>query len=124
MSSSADTAPPRPAGLDHLDQHLFGPAEVPAADATGLSLIEAPGPIGELRLVARRIRSLLTAGVRPESIVVTERDLANSADLVDEVFADYGLPVEIDVSAEARRNPAAATLLRAMRVLGSSAIAS
>ena len=117
VSPSAGTAPRRPVGLAHLDRHLFGPAAAPAADAAGLSLIEAPGPIGEARLVARRIRSLLSAGVRPDSIVVIERDLTNSADLLDEVFADYGLPVEIDVGAEIRRNPAVATLVRALRVL-------
>ena len=106
----------RPAGLAHLDRHLFGAASPPSADAAGLSLIEAPGPLGEARLAARRIRTLLAAGVRPETVVVTGRDLTFSSELLDEVLSEYELPVEMGGALPARRNPAVATLLRALRV--------
>ena len=108
-----DVCPP---GLSHLRRHLFGPPVSPATDAAGLHLIEAPGPLGEARLVARRIRSLLAAGTRPEAIVVTARDLAYSFDLLGEVFAEYGLPVDLDGDETTLRNPAVGTLVRALRL--------
>jgi RecB family exonuclease len=106
----------RPAALAHLDRHLFGPPVPPVADGTGLHLIEAPGPLGEARLVARRIRTVLAAGTPPEAIVVTARDLTYSFDLLGEVFAEYGLPVELDGDEPVSRNPAVGTLLRALRL--------
>lgn len=105
----------RPAGLAHLDRHLFGPTAPLAGDTSGLAVIEAPGPLGEARMVARRIRSLLAAETDPEAVVVTARDRI-SFDLIDEVFAEYGLPVELDGDEPVLRNPAIGTLLRALRV--------
>jgi RecB family exonuclease len=118
VTRDVPTAPAagRPPGLAHLDRHLFGPAVAAATDGTGLHLIEAPGPIGEARLVARRIRSLLAAGTRPEAIVVSARDLTYSSDLLGEVFSEYGLPVELDGNEPVLRNPAVGTLLRALRL--------
>ena len=104
----------RPAGLSHLEGHLFGPAVPAASDAAGLRLIEAPGPLGEARLVARRIRTLVAAGTKPGAIVVTARELTYSFDLLGEVFAEYGLPVELDGDDAVLRNPAVGTLLRAI----------
>jgi ATP-dependent helicase/nuclease subunit B len=106
----------RPAGLEFMDRHLFGPPVPPAADATGIYAIEAAGPLGEARLVAGRIRTLIASGVRPDRIVVTSRDLAYSRDLVGEVFAEYGLPADIDGDESLLRVPAVATLLRALRL--------
>ena len=106
----------RPAGLTHLQCYLFGPVVPPPNDASGLHLIEAPGPLGEARLVARRVRTLLAAGVRPAAIVVTARDLTYSFDLFAEVFAEYGLPVDLDGGEAVLRNPAVGTLLRALRL--------
>jgi ATP-dependent helicase/DNAse subunit B len=118
VTGDVPTAPAagRPPGLAHLDRHLFGPAVPPATDGAGLHLIEAPGPLGEARLVARRIRSLLAASTRPEAIVVTARDLKYSSDLLGEVFSEYGLPVELDGDEPVLRNPAVGTLLRAIRL--------
>ena len=106
----------RPAGLAHLDRHLFGPTVPPATDGAGVQVIEAPGPLGEARLVARRIRTLVSAGTPPDCIVVTGRDLTNSLDLLGEVFAEYGLPVELHGERAIQRNPAVGTLLRALRL--------
>jgi ATP-dependent helicase/DNAse subunit B len=106
----------RPVGLVHLEQHLFGPTFPPATDAAGLQLVEAPGPLGEARLVARRIRTLLSAGTKPDAIVVTARDLTHSINLLGEVFAEYGLPVELDGGEAVLRNPAVGSLLRALRL--------
>jgi ATP-dependent helicase/nuclease subunit B len=106
----------RPVGLAHLDRHLFGSAVDPLGDATGLRIIEAPGALGEARQVARHIRSLLAANVRPDAIIVTARVLHHSFDLLSEVFDEYGIPVELDGRAPVLRNSAVATLLRALRL--------
>ena len=110
---NTDASRGRPAALAYLERHLFGTAAEPATDATGLHLIEAPGPVGEARLVARRIRQLLISGVRPDDVVVTARSLAYVGDLIDEVFDEYGIPVEVDGEKPLASNPAIATLLRA-----------
>src|SRR5262249_36202202 len=43
-------------GLQHLERQLFRPQRslTPSGDASGVSCIEAPGMLGEVRLVARR----------------------------------------------------------------------
>jgi ATP-dependent helicase/DNAse subunit B len=107
-----------PAGLAHLERQLFRPyrALSPAGDAAGVSLLQAPGTVGETRLVARRIKALLLEGTRADDIVVTVRDLLPYADLIREVFADYGIPVDVEGAEPLLRNPAVATLLRTLRV--------
>ena len=69
-----------------------------------------------MRLVARRIKSLLLAGVPAGDLVVAVRDLQAYADRIDEVFAEYGIPIELEGEEPLGRNPAVATLLRAWRL--------
>jgi len=116
VDSSSDATQDRPAALAHLDRQLFSSPVEPATDATGLHLIEAPGPVGEARLVARRIRTLLAAGVCPDDVVVTARTLTYTADLIEEVFSEYGLPVETECAKPLSSSPAVAALLRAIRL--------
>jgi ATP-dependent helicase/DNAse subunit B len=114
----ADTGPPLPAGLRHLARQLFRPLRAiqPAGDADGLVILEAPGQLGEARLVAREIKTLLLSGVTAEEILVIVRDVPPSADLLREVFAEYGIPLDIEGTEPVARNPAVATLLRAFRL--------
>jgi ATP-dependent helicase/DNAse subunit B len=81
-----------------------------------IELIEAPGPVGEARLVARRIRRLMAEGVSPNAIVVTARDIEASADVLAEVFDEYTIPAMGFPSPPLARAPAVAFLLRAWRV--------
>jgi ATP-dependent helicase/nuclease subunit B len=106
----------RPTGIRHLERALFGERSEVAADGAGLELIEAPGAVGEARLVARRIVGLLLEGVPPGQIVVTQRDLTGSLDLLEEVFAEYRISVDIDEARPLLANPAVRTLLRAVRL--------
>jgi ATP-dependent helicase/nuclease subunit B len=106
----------RPTGIRHLERALFGEQPEVAADGAGLDLIEAPGAVGEARLVARRIVGLLLEGVPPGQIVVTGRDLTRSLDLLEEVFAEYRIPVDIEATRPLLANPAVRTLLRAVRL--------
>ena len=107
---------PRPAGLAHLQQNLFRPCVEPTMDAAGVHLIEAPGELGEARLVARHVRRLLNAGTPADAIVVTGRDLSDKFDLLGEVFDEYVIPTELSGEEPILRNPAIGTLLRATRL--------
>src|SRR5207237_562196 len=77
---------------------LFRPVKsvMRAADATGVTCLEAPGLVGEVRLVARQIKTLLLEGTRPDDILVSMRDVLPYADLVREVFAEYDIPVDVE----------------------------
>jgi len=110
--------PDMPAGLTHLRQQLFRPLRrvTIAHDLSGLDILEAPGMLGETRLVARRIRQLLQDRTAPEDILVTLRDVQPYSDLVGEVFAEYDIPFEMDGTEPLTRNPAVAALLRAARL--------
>mgnify|MGYP001211918261 CR=1 FL=1 len=111
------TPPPRPPALDHLERSLFrSNPDALAASSADVHLIEAPGEWGEVRMVARRIKSELLAGATPDQILVTARSLAEYADLIDDVFAEYGIPADLDVKPPLYRKPAVATLLRAWRL--------
>jgi ATP-dependent helicase/DNAse subunit B len=107
-----------PAGLAHIERQLFRPPRAvrAAEDADGILCIEAPGTVGEARLVARHIASLLREGVRADDVLVAVRDLPPYADLVREVFAEYGIPVDVEGAEPLHRNPAVATLLRTVRL--------
>jgi ATP-dependent helicase/nuclease subunit B len=106
----------RPTGIRHLERALFVERPEVAADGAGLELIEAPGAVGEARLVARRIVGLLLEGVPPGQIVVTQRDLTGSLDLLEEVFAEYRIPVDMEEARPLLANSAVKTLLRAVRL--------
>jgi ATP-dependent helicase/nuclease subunit B len=107
-----------PAGLAHVERQLFRPLQsvVRSDDADGLLLIEAPGMLGEVRLVAREVKMLLLRGTPADDILLTVRDLVPYADLVREVFAEYGIPLDVEGTEPLARNPAVAALLRALRV--------
>jgi ATP-dependent helicase/DNAse subunit B len=104
--------------LIHLERQLFRPVrEVQKShDPAGVSLIEAPGVLGEVRLVVRRIKGMLLAGAAADEIVVVLRDVSPYADVLTEVFDEYAVPVEVEGVEPLTRNPAAALLLRAARL--------
>src|SRR5262249_11644860 len=99
---------PTPPGLVHLERQLFRPlwATEPTTNADGLHCLEAPGMLGETRMVAREIKTLLLDGIPAQQILVTMRDILPYADLVREVFGDYGIPVDIEGAEPLLRQPA------------------
>ncbi len=109
----------RPSGLRHLSQHLFVENSPSSDDAKGILVIEAPGIVGEVRMVARAIKTQLNNHVHPESIVVAIRQLGTYADLIDETFTEYGIPFELDVNLSLLRVPVVAGLLKAASVASS-----
>jgi ATP-dependent helicase/DNAse subunit B len=113
-----DSLAERPAGLRHIERQLFRALRrvEQTEDAAGIVAIEAPGLVGECRLVAREIKTLLQAGIPADDIVVTLRDLTPYVDLIDEVFTEYGIAIDMEGGEPLARNPAVATLLRAFRL--------
>jgi ATP-dependent helicase/DNAse subunit B len=114
----ASPGPALPAGLAHLARQLFRPLrriEV-SPHADGLALIEAPGLLGEVRLVARRIKTLLLEGVAAGDILVTAREIGPYADLLREVLSEHAVPFELEGSDSLLGQPAVALLLRALRL--------
>jgi ATP-dependent helicase/nuclease subunit B len=108
----------QPAGLAHLERQLFRPLRAvdKGRHADGILLVKAPGMLGETRMVARRIKTLLAQGMPADDILVTMRDIRSYADLVREVFREYGIPIDIEGIEPLVRNPAVATLLKALRL--------
>jgi hypothetical protein len=109
-----------PAGLAHLARQLFRPLRrvEQSDDAAGIEAIEAPGALGEVRLVARRIRSLLLDGVRPSQVVVCARDLSPYEDLLSDTFAQYAVPLDLDGGEPLTRLAGVSLLLKAVRLPG------
>jgi ATP-dependent helicase/DNAse subunit B len=127
----------RPAGLRHLARVLFrsNPTPDPSPEKggepdssppsrrgkgvgglgpSGLHLIEAPGELGEARLVTRQIRTLLADDVPPDRIIVTARHLPPATvELFREVFDEYAVPHEAEGADPLARVAAVAFLLRA-----------
>jgi ATP-dependent helicase/DNAse subunit B len=110
--------PDRPAGLAHLERELFRPRQRVrrAQDAAGLLCLEAPGMVGEARMVARQIRRLLQGGARPDDVLVVLREVPPYADLLREVFGEYNIAADVEGAEPLARNPAVATLLRFLRL--------
>ncbi len=112
--------------MAHLEEHLFANPRhaVPARDATGLEIIAAGGATHEIELLAWRIKKLLTLGdadggggpVRPGDILVVFRSLAASADLVREIFGQFGIPIAIGSGATLDRAPIMSALAAWLRL--------
>lgn len=107
-----------PSGLQHVERQLFQPIRniQPSDQADGIRCLEAPGQLGEARMVAREIKSLLLEGVRAEDILVTLREVPPYADLIQEVFGEYGIPIDVEGTEPLLHNAAVTTLLRAARL--------
>lgn len=105
-----------PVGLAHLSRNLFVDNAPLSADGDGLVVLEAPGMIGEVRMVARAIKSQINSGVAPESIVVAIRQMSSYAGLMDETFADYDIPFALDATLPLSLVPVVAGLFKAAAI--------
>ena len=118
-------APVWPA-MAHLEQTLFGNPRCPrpAADTAGLEVLAAARPLGEIELIAGRIKRLLVDGdlsdggraVRPGEIAVVFRTPQDAGSLVGEVFRDFGIPAAFETGPPLAREPAVAALLALLRL--------
>jgi ATP-dependent helicase/DNAse subunit B len=93
--------------------HIFCPDDAKSDDAAGLHLIEAPGVVGEVKLVMRKIKTLLLNGVAAGDILVSMRDMSLYADLLREFASEYEVPIDLESTTPLARVPAVAALLKA-----------
>ncbi|MGD9723079.1 MAG: PD-(D/E)XK nuclease family protein [Pirellulales bacterium] len=105
------------AALAHAEQYLFAnPRAVPAPpEPAGMEVVPAGGGRQEIEQLAQRIKALLihgdaesgAAAVRPGEVLVVFRSLSDdTADLVRDVFCEYGIPCAVDHAPRLERSPA------------------
>jgi superfamily I DNA/RNA helicase/RecB family exonuclease len=112
--------------MAHLEATLFGnPRHARAADdTTGLEVLAAASSLGEIQLIAGRIKRLLVEGdplahgqtVRPGEIAVVFRRPQEVGNLVGEVFAELGIPLSLETGQPLGRAPALAALVALLRL--------
>jgi len=83
----------RPAFVHIADWLFANPRRHPQlSQAESVEVVAATGQLGEVEMIARRVKRLLLAGAKPEEIVVAFRSAVDYADIVEEVFSAAGLP--------------------------------
>jgi ATP-dependent helicase/nuclease subunit B len=120
--------PPWPA-MAHIEQNMFSNPRGarPAPDTRGLETIEASSQRAEIEILARRIkellvhpdRSLASLPVRPSEIAVVFRSLEGNAPLVEQIFAEYGIPSAIDCRKRLFRAPVLKALVEFLKLQAS-----
>ena len=115
LSGSPGTVP---ASLAHLERTLFHVAkQTPLeTEAKEIEVLEAVGQLGEVRMLAGRVKQLLLDGVPAEDVVVVFRNLEHYASLVEEVFGQYAVPVALESGTLLSRMPAMSTLVGLLRL--------
>lgn len=126
-----EQAVPRPnstdwPAMDNLERTLFAaPSAVePARDLERLEILAASRQLGEVELIGRRIKRLLTQGdetqggrpVRPHEIAVVFRTLHDVDPLIREVFTRLGVPVALESRPTLDRSTALAALVGLVRL--------
>jgi ATP-dependent helicase/DNAse subunit B len=102
--------------MDHLKHHLFGnPRKAKEAESCeGVEILAAARPIGEMEMIAERIKRLMVEeGVKADDIAVVFRSPQDSGTLAAEVFDRYGLPVAFESGVKLDRSP----ILRSLAAL-------
>ena len=108
--------PSRPAALKHLEEQLFGePARPFSGDAPEIELYEAASPYAEAEWAAARILRLVREeGCRFRDIGVTARSMEGYADVVEAVFARYGVPLFLSRMTDILQKPVLTLLTAAL----------
>ena len=102
--------------LAHLERAFLTDAPARREPDGALRLLEAAGVRNEVEQVAAAVARLLRDGQAPEQIAVVARSADASAELVEEVFRSFGVPVAVGGDRPLTETPAGrglAALLRA-----------
>ncbi len=105
-----------PGSASPLGQALFHPGWIEPRTNTNVMILEAPGSLGEARMVARRVRELRLAGVLAERILITTRDWRTIQEPFQEALADHGIRASAPSTRTLADAPAIRFLLRAWRL--------
>ncbi len=79
--------------LRFLEQNLFGPLPEPWKGPCAVRRVEASDPRREVEWAAAEVRRLLRGGLRCRDVALCARRLDRYGELIDSVFARYGIPV-------------------------------
>lgn len=99
--NSALEAEALPAGLAHVRRHLFNDdaPQLPTSNfPLPTSILSGGSAHDTARRVARRVKLLLTSGVRPSDIVLAAPSIDATAPRYVEALREYGVPVVVDAS--------------------------
>ncbi len=112
--------------IEHVERLLFSDPRqaTPVWSAVGIEIVEAAGAVDEIESLARRIKQLLARGdarepevkVRPGDIFVVFRSLGETAELVREVFREFGIPVAVGTAATLEKAPIISALSAWLRL--------
>lgn len=117
--------------MAHLEQGIFqnprrrsgqnagdaGDSRDSPAKAAGIEILAAAKPLGEIRMIAERIKQLLVNGpANPGDIVVAFRSLPDAGELVQEVFGQVGIPFLMESGSTLDRTPVVRALLALLQL--------
>lgn len=103
----------RATALTQLAADLFQ-TEAPGShrDQRTVELMELPNQAQEVRAALRWLKmEIVERGVGPEQLALLSRDITPYRALIDQIAAEFGLPVHIYTGQPLARNPAVAALL-------------
>ncbi len=107
-SASASPCPP----LAHLEEHLFEPSAPQCKTDGAIEFIEAQNRAAETREALRWLKARIVRERVPLSeVAVIARDVTPYRPFLEEVAAEFGMPLRIVSGAELGANPAIAALL-------------
>lgn len=110
---------------EHFERRLFGHPRhaVDAATADRIEILAAGRELGEIELIAARVKALLADGdpedgraVAPGEIVVAFRSLEPVAALVRAAFTEFGIPFYLEKARRLLDVPLVAALLQLVRL--------
>jgi ATP-dependent helicase/nuclease subunit B len=106
-------------GINHLSRHLYKyPIQSLQEPTKGIRLVEAINRKNELETCGLRIHQLIKTGkYRYRDIVVMTSDLDQYEQEVQQIFADYEIPVFIDQKESIQSHPLSHWILSALRTI-------
>ena len=98
--------------LAHLEAGLFEPQVAPAPLGDGVAFLEAQSRAAEAREALRWLKARVVRDeVPPTDVALVAREVAPYRPFLEEVAAEFGVPLRFVTGADLRSNPAIAALL-------------
>jgi ATP-dependent helicase/DNAse subunit B len=104
--------------LIHVESGLFS-SGASAIDGNGaVEMIAAPDRLGEVRAALRWLKArLITDGMRPSEVALLARTLEPYQGWIEQIAAEFQLPVRLMIGRPLQGNPAVAALLALLRLV-------